>query len=260
MPAPKYRTAGETAALTGVSVKALRIYERHGLIAPGRSRAGYRVYGPEDLERLHQVLALRSLGLTLAEIAAFLAGPGDRLAPILEAQEQALHTRIATLTAAATAVAVARHRLAAGEDLSVDDLVTLTQEIVMTERKPDWRDSFARLFARRFTDEERQALLDPAAAQPAGVDMAERRQLLAEATALVGEDPGSPEVLALARLWRDRALGFAGGDREKLVRLQAVFDDALADPDVAATLPWRAELALIKAATERLEAIEAGKV
>ena len=58
----------ETAKRLGVSTKALRLYERHGLVTPLRSVAGWRVYGPSQMAQLHQVLALKRLGVPLAQI------------------------------------------------------------------------------------------------------------------------------------------------------------------------------------------------
>jgi len=41
---------GEVASRSGVSRKALRLYEETGILpAPGRIEAGYRLYGPETL-------------------------------------------------------------------------------------------------------------------------------------------------------------------------------------------------------------------
>jgi DNA-binding transcriptional MerR regulator len=238
--------------LLGVTTKALRVYERHGLVTPVRSGAGYRAYGPTQMRRLHQVLALKSLGLSLARIGNCLDGLGDDLGPILEAQEKDLRSRADALAAALASVVAARARLAGGRSLSVDDLVTLTKDIVMTTGKPDWREALAPLFAKHFTEAEREGIMRPAPAS-AGRD-AERDKLLAEAKALIGKDPGAPEALQLARRWRDRAVKFTGGDKAMLRKLQAVFDDALADPAISKTLPWREEIAFIKAATERLEA------
>ncbi len=62
----------ETARFLGVTVKALRLYERHGLVRPVRTASEWRTYGPAELARLHQVLALKRLGLT--------AGRGRRVA------------------------------------------------------------------------------------------------------------------------------------------------------------------------------------
>lgn len=69
-----YRTASDTARRLGLTVRALRVYERHGLLRPGRTLAGWRVYGPEEMARLHQVLALKRLGLKLGQIADLLQG------------------------------------------------------------------------------------------------------------------------------------------------------------------------------------------
>ena len=37
----------------GVSAKALRVYERMGLIRPARTQSGWRSYGQADVERLY---------------------------------------------------------------------------------------------------------------------------------------------------------------------------------------------------------------
>jgi DNA-binding transcriptional MerR regulator len=64
------------AELTGVSVKALRHYERVGLLAPRRTRARYRRYAVGDLQRIERILALKSLGLSLKAIKTLLTrGP-----------------------------------------------------------------------------------------------------------------------------------------------------------------------------------------
>jgi DNA-binding transcriptional MerR regulator len=52
-----------------VTVKALRHYERRALLSPGRNAAGYRRYALLDLHRLEWILALKSLGLPLGQIA-----------------------------------------------------------------------------------------------------------------------------------------------------------------------------------------------
>ena len=61
-------TIGEAADLLGVTRKALRHYEKLGLVTPDRSENGYRQYGPEDILRLQRVRQLQSLGLSLSRI------------------------------------------------------------------------------------------------------------------------------------------------------------------------------------------------
>jgi DNA-binding transcriptional MerR regulator len=72
------RTVGDIAAMTGVTVRTLHHYDRIGLLSPSaRSGAGYRLYAPEDLDRLHQVLLYRELGFSLEDVAALLADDAD---------------------------------------------------------------------------------------------------------------------------------------------------------------------------------------
>ena len=60
---------GEVAARSQVSRKALRLYEKVGILpAPPRTAAGYRVYGRETLALLAFVAQARRLGFRLDEI------------------------------------------------------------------------------------------------------------------------------------------------------------------------------------------------
>ena len=51
-------TINEAADTTGWSPRMLRYIEREGLIAPRRSGSGYRLYGPEELQRLRTLREL----------------------------------------------------------------------------------------------------------------------------------------------------------------------------------------------------------
>jgi len=66
-------TIGDLAKVAGVPPRTIRFYEQKGILpAPGRSRSGYRLYGPDDLKRLSLVRRARSLGFSLAEVRALL--------------------------------------------------------------------------------------------------------------------------------------------------------------------------------------------
>jgi DNA-binding transcriptional MerR regulator len=51
-------TIHEAAETTGWSPRMLRYVERIGLVAPRRSESGYRLYGPEELQRLRTLREL----------------------------------------------------------------------------------------------------------------------------------------------------------------------------------------------------------
>jgi DNA-binding transcriptional MerR regulator len=64
---------GELARHAGMTVQAIRFYERHGLIpCPPRTDAGYRVYGDADLRRLHFIRQAKRLGFSLQELVRIL--------------------------------------------------------------------------------------------------------------------------------------------------------------------------------------------
>lgn len=60
---------GEVAKSAGVTAKAIRFYERAGVLPPpARGGNGYRLYGKDAVEMLAFVKRAAGLGLTLAEI------------------------------------------------------------------------------------------------------------------------------------------------------------------------------------------------
>ncbi|MDR1546397.1 MAG: Cd(II)/Pb(II)-responsive transcriptional regulator [Deltaproteobacteria bacterium] len=68
------RKIGELAKLSGCKPVTIRFYEKEGLLAkPARSDGGYRLYGPEDLERLQFIRHCRDHGLSLEEVKTLLA-------------------------------------------------------------------------------------------------------------------------------------------------------------------------------------------
>jgi DNA-binding transcriptional MerR regulator len=65
-------TVGELAQATGLSQRVLRHWEELGLVTPARTAAGHRRYGPAEITRLYQALALRQAGLRLGQIKTLL--------------------------------------------------------------------------------------------------------------------------------------------------------------------------------------------
>jgi DNA-binding transcriptional MerR regulator len=91
MPSASHRllSIGELSAQSGLTLRTLRHYDHLGLLrAACRDSAGYRRYGPREVERLYRICALKSLGLSLADIAAVLdqGGPDGGLGEVVEQQ------------------------------------------------------------------------------------------------------------------------------------------------------------------------------
>jgi Cu(I)-responsive transcriptional regulator len=87
----------EAARASGLSAKALRYYERIGLIIPaGRRRNGYRDYDDTDVQRLRFIHRARSLGFSVQECRELLALYEDRRRTSAEVKRIALE-RIAAV-------------------------------------------------------------------------------------------------------------------------------------------------------------------
>ncbi|MGI5244884.1 HEAT repeat domain-containing protein [Dactylosporangium sp. CA-139066] len=87
---------GEVARRSGVSARMLRHYDSLGLVRPtGRTVGGYREYTVEDVRRIFYVEGLRSLGLSLRQIARTLDDPGfapsTLVGDLIRRSEERLH-------------------------------------------------------------------------------------------------------------------------------------------------------------------------
>ena len=89
----EFLNPSEAARRLGVSAKALRLYEQRGLVVPVRTTAGWRTYGPNELAHAAEIVALRTLGLSLAQVAQVLGGDAKSLEPALAAHQSALEER-----------------------------------------------------------------------------------------------------------------------------------------------------------------------
>ena len=121
----RFFSPSEAARHLGVSAKALRLYEQRGLVAPGRTAAGWRTFGASEMARAAEVVALRALGLSLAEVARVLSGEANCLEPALAAHQATLEGRIRELAGTAEAVRKIRADLSRGNAPEPGDLPRL---------------------------------------------------------------------------------------------------------------------------------------
>jgi len=135
-------TAAQCAGRIGITVRALRLYEQTGLIRPRRTGKNWRLYGARELARLTEVIALKRLGLSLQDIARLLAGQATDLDRMLGVQHLALQDQLARTQTSLALIDTLRAKIAAGEVLSIDELVKLAKDMSMTDISSDalaWR-------------------------------------------------------------------------------------------------------------------------
>ncbi len=93
---PRYMIS-VAAELVSMHPQTLRIYESRGLVRPGRTPGGTRLYSERDLERLKLIQRLTTeLGLNLAGVARVLALEDElgKLRSRMERLEQQMRTQI----------------------------------------------------------------------------------------------------------------------------------------------------------------------
>lgn len=250
-----YTTAAETARRLGVSVRALRVYERHGLVRPARTAVGWRLYGPEQLSQLQQVLAFKRFGLKLAQIAGLVRGGKIDIDRLLALHEEELQQRKLKMDRALALVRDTRMRIANGTPLPIEELTALIKEARMsnTEVRPQFWDLWS-----KHIGAERLKAVHPDWFTGAGKRFgAQWLALIAEAERLKDSDPGAPAALDLAR----RALSFIGEftrfDPELTACIKNAFREGYADPEMAPHMPYSEGMRrFMDAAIARLHAAE----
>jgi DNA-binding transcriptional MerR regulator len=123
--------AAECARRTGLTVRALRVYERHGLIEPRRTDKGWRCYGPRELQRLNVIVTLKAFGMTLAQIRTLLKTKPPPLARVLQIQLRACSARKDAVERALVLVRAALAAIGSGRPLSLEELCNLTRSMEM---------------------------------------------------------------------------------------------------------------------------------
>ena len=217
----------EFATLTGVTVKALHLYDRMGLLTARRTAAGYRCYVRSDLARLEAIVALRAVGFSLKQIgllqascAAATASPDmepRRLLRALAAQQQVLGEQRRRLERAIGAL----ERIDANpRSQTMSNRQVLRQLVEETKMQPD-RDQMKReaeaVWAQFEAERQRRALKIERA--PDRVSES-RIAMFREIAALLASDPtGSAARLHVGR-WESLLAREAEGDSETISALK----------------------------------------
>ncbi|MEV0680722.1 MerR family transcriptional regulator [Actinosynnema sp. NPDC050436] len=128
---------GEFARRSRLSLKALRLYERQGLVVPAEvdPSNGYRRYREDQLAHARLVLLLRRLDMPLAEVARVVAAPVEERAALLDGYWDEVERRVAVQRHLAAYLHVL---MSAGEGLSEMFQVEqrdVPEQVVLTEQR-----------------------------------------------------------------------------------------------------------------------------
>ncbi len=204
---------GELAAAVGLTVRTLHHYDAIGLLVPAqRSQSGRRLYAPDDVRRLYRIVALRRLGLGLAQIGGLLDASPD-LADAVRGHLEVVERQLELARRLRITLTRILELLDSGHDPGRDEFIDAIGVMVMSE-------SYYTAEQQEQLAERRRALGDEgmAAAERAWAELIEA----VRAEQAAGTDPSDPRMLELAGRWRELIEQFTGGDegiRESLQRM-----------------------------------------
>jgi DNA-binding transcriptional MerR regulator len=122
-----FQNPSDVAKRFGLTVKALRLYEQRGLVTPRRTAAGWRVYGPDEMTRLAEIVALRELGLSIGQIGQVLGADASCLESALAAHQAVIEGRLLQLADVAEKVRRVRTDLGHGKTPPSGELALLVK-------------------------------------------------------------------------------------------------------------------------------------
>ena len=118
---------GEFSKLSQVTVKTLRYYDQIGLLQPAEVDrfTGYRHYSASQLRRLHRILALKDLGLSLEQIGQLLEDDlsPDQIRGILRLKQVEIQAQVAEEQARLARVEQRIRQIEQEETMSTQEVV-----------------------------------------------------------------------------------------------------------------------------------------
>jgi DNA-binding transcriptional MerR regulator len=207
---------GELSAATGLTTRTLHHYHDIGLLAPSaRTTAGYRLYSEEDIARLHRIVALRQLGLSLDEVRDCLDRPEYSLEHVLALRTERLRQEIAGKQELLERLERLSAHIRANE-ATADELILTIEAMNMFEKyyTPEQME-YLRKRREEVGDERIQEV------------QAEWPKLISEVKAEKdkGTPPSDPRMQELARRWKGLVEEFTGGDPGVAQSLNRMYQD-----------------------------------
>ena len=202
----------EFAKLTRVTVRTLHYYDEIGLLKPSFERPnGYRVYTDADLLKLQQIVTLKFMSFSLAEIRRLLDSKGYEAVKALKVQAEAVKDEIARLREASQAIEQVLARLEKDGRIHKQKLIKIMEVIQMGEDvKKGWHEKF-------FTEEELKKFQELGKKYTPEMMTAYQNRwaaLIAEVKNNLGLDPASKKAQDLGKRWTDLFNEVYGGQPE----------------------------------------------
>lgn len=188
-----YYPVKKLAAMAGVSVRTLHLYDRIGLLKPAvRTEARYRLYGEQELLRLQQILFYKELEFSLQEIGDILDDPHFNFLEALEQHKASILARRQRLDVLLSTIDKTISKLKNTTTMKPDELY----EGLPKEQAAAYRAEAIEKYGNDAVSRSEQTLMSMSKEelQHLGKEQAAITRAL---IALVNEDPASGQVQAL---------------------------------------------------------------
>jgi DNA-binding transcriptional MerR regulator len=222
---------GEFAAMSGVTIRALRFYDRKGLLHPAKvSESGYRLYSTNELLRLQHIMTLKTLGCSLETIARVLEhnkSVRSSAVELLAQQRSMVEKELNRLQIIAQAIAAAEEFVRREGEISWSSIHTILKVITMQPSKESqqWTEQF-------FSSEQKTTLAKHTPAYM--LDKEKGAKVAADWASLIAEvntalehklKPESPEAKVLADRWMALVDLFTQGNPAMLQSLNTMYSN-----------------------------------
>jgi DNA-binding transcriptional MerR regulator len=198
---------GELAKLSGLTVRTLHHYDHIELFAPSlHSETGHRLYNESDIVRLQQIISLKQLGFSLDEIKDIIDNPSFSPDEVIRIQLERLNANIRLQEELRSQLENIQWLLSLRRNISTEQFIKLIEVMKMNNNK-------------YFTQEQMDSLKKRGEALgPEKLQSIEQEWsgLLAKVRTEMekGTSPDHPEVVQLAKHWKELINIFSGGDQE----------------------------------------------
>ena len=238
----------EIAQRLDITPRAIRLYEKKGLLKPARSADnGYRLYSEADAWRLQTIASLRGLGLGLEQIEALLSryehGGFQEAHHGLELMRMEMVAKWVELQYAIRAVDEWIARSEARRALDLEDLFELADKLRQVRQASAWEDrwQFDRLAATYDDAAQSHAIGPLVSAELYEQTLAFMTQWIAPASGEQGLDIGTGTgnlAALLHRAARNVAMCATDQSKEMLARCRAKFPELRTKLGNAMSLPY----------------------
>lgn len=208
---------GEIAKSAGITVRTLHHYDQMGILVPSGSReSGHRLYTEGDIERLQQVISLKSMGFPLSKITEVLVNGGPDLREVLAAHNESLEEQIRDLQQVKESINLMLMSLARDETLNTKELLQLMKEVQKMESTytPEQLEKLKKRYA-QYPDKVREV-------EVAWPKLFEKFKKAMES----GLSPSDTKVQILAAKAQEYIDLFTGGDKEIEKNLDKAYSES----------------------------------